>query len=461
MKTLQLVGYPYPKQIQFFKCTKKSVAYGGARGGGKSWALRRKLVLMCSKYPGIQILLIRRTLKDLRKNHELPLMAELEGFAKYDKQNKEFHFPNGSMLTLGYCDSESDVLQYQGQSYDVIGMEEATQFTEFQYECLTECNRRSGTMQGDFTSRMYLTCNPGGVGHVWVKRLFIDREYRNKEEPGDYDFIPSKVYDNEYIMKNDPDYVRALENLPEMRKRAMLYGDWDAFEGQYYPEFRRDIHVIKPIELPAHWKRFRSLDYGLDMTACYWWAVSPDGREYIYRELYQPGLTLRQAAGKILELTPDDEEVSYTVASPDLWNRRQDTGVSGEEIMSSVGLKDMQKADNRRIPGWRTLREHLQPFIDEQGVQVANLRIFENCTNLIRCMPLLMHDEKHPEDAASEPHEVTHGPESIRYGVMSRPGYTHVSASVDLSKLPQDLQDDYYNAPDDIKPKLLKKWGLI
>lgn len=416
---------------------------------------------MCCNYPGIQILLIRRTLKDLRKNHELPLMAELDGFAKYDKQNKEFHFPNGAMLSLGYCDAESDVIQYQGQSYDVVGMEEATQFTEFQYQCLTECNRRSGTMKGDFNSRMYLTCNPGGVGHVWVKRLFIDGEYLNKESPDDYAFIPSLVYDNQYIMDNDPEYVRQLENLPEMRKRAMLYGDWDAFEGQYYPEFRRDIHVVAPFAIPDYWKRFRSLDYGLDMTACYWWAVGTDGREYIYRELYQPGLTLRQAAAKIIELTPQEEKISYTVASPDLWNKRQDTGMSGEEIMYSAGLKDMQKADNRRIPGWRAMREHLTPFVDEQGVTVANLQIFSNCINLIRTIPLLLHDEKNPEDAASEPHEVTHANESVRYGIMSRPGYTVLHNSVDLSKLSKDLQDDYWNAPAEVRPKLLKKWGIV
>ena len=124
---------------------------------------------------------------------------------------------------MGYCSAESDVLQYQGQAYDVIFLEEATQFSEFQKDTLTESNRASGMMAEKFSPRMYFTCNPGGIGHAWVKRLFIDREYRNKENPGNYDFIPSTVYDNEFLMTNNPEYVENLENLPEMRKRAMLY----------------------------------------------------------------------------------------------------------------------------------------------------------------------------------------------------------------------------------------------
>ena len=271
------IDKPYPKQIEFFKATNKYIAYGGARGGGKSWSARIKVVLLALRYPGIQILLLRRSLKDLRDNHVIPLQKLLktetkDKIATYKSQEKEFLFPNGSRVVLGYCANEGDVLQYQGQAYDVIFMEEATQFTEFQFQALTESNRSSGLCKIPFSPRMYFTCNPGGVGHIWFKRLFIDREYRQSEKPEDYIFIQSLVYENEYLMKNDPNYVRTLENLPEDRRKAMLYGDWDIFEGQYFNEFNRDIHVIEPFAIPKHWKRYIAMDYGLDKLAVLWFA---------------------------------------------------------------------------------------------------------------------------------------------------------------------------------------------
>ena len=234
----------YPKQEEFCKSKAKYTCYGGARGGGKSYVARIKAVLLALYYPGIQILLLRRTLNELRENHVMPLQKELkckqnDRIAQYKSQEKVFDFPNGSRIVLGYCDNEADVLQYQGQAYEAIFIEEATHFTEFQFNCLKESNRLSGQCKKQIKPRMYLTCNPGGVGHAWVKRLFIDRDYTENENPEEYKFIPALVYENEYIMKNDPDYVKALESLPEDRKKAMLYGDWDIFEGQFFTEFKR------------------------------------------------------------------------------------------------------------------------------------------------------------------------------------------------------------------------------
>ena len=160
---------PYPKQIEFFKSRAIRIAYGGARGGGKSWAMRIKFILLALSQDGIQMLLLRRTFPELRENHILPLQKALKGIATYKDSTKEFIFKNRSRIKLGYCQNESDILQYQGQAYEVIGMEEATQFTELQYIALTESNRLSGNIK-NFTPRMYFTCNPGGVGHGWVKR---------------------------------------------------------------------------------------------------------------------------------------------------------------------------------------------------------------------------------------------------------------------------------------------------
>ena len=277
------IGKPNPRQIEFFKARARFIAYGGARGGGKSWAVRKKAAGLALSYPGAGILIVRRTFPELRENHILPMTADLAGVARYRDADKAFTFPGGSRIVFGYCSSESDVLQYQGQEYDVIFMDEATQFTEFQFTTLTACLRGAN----DFPKRFYLTCNPGGVGHAWVKRLFIDRRYRKTEHPGDYVFIAANVYDNHALMAHDPDYVRMLENLPEGQRRAWLLGQWDIFEGQYFAEFDRNVHVCRPHGIPAHWRRYVTLDYGMDMLAALWVAVDEQGRAVVYRELYE------------------------------------------------------------------------------------------------------------------------------------------------------------------------------
>jgi phage terminase large subunit len=390
-----------------------------------SFALREKLVLLCLYHPGMQILLIRRTLKDLRKNHEIPLMRKLKTetktkrIARYDKQNKEFHFPNGSILSLGYAATDADLEQYQGQAYDVIGVEEATQFTEHQLRTLTAANRRSPYLQGEFESRMYFTCNPGGSGHSYIKRLFIDRDYEDDEDPNDYYFIQALVYDNPFILENDPGYVKSLENLPEEQRRAWLYGEWDVFTGQMFKEFKRDKHVVKPFSIPRHWDRYIAFDYGLDMTAALWFAVDEDGIIYVYKELHESDLILSDAASKMLEMTLPSEIIRGKIAPPDLWSRRQETGVSGEEIMIQNGLFGLRKADNDRVRGWRLIRELLRDKTTRYGDSKPQLQIFENCKTLIKNFPLLQADERKPEDAATEPHDITHIMDALRYFVAT------------------------------------------
>ena len=422
---------PTERQKEFFACKAPFVAYGGARSGGKSWAARVKAVLLAFHYPGIQILLLRRTLPELRENHVIPLQQMLQGAAFYREQSKEFQFPNGSRIKLGYCKRDADVLQYQGQAYDVIFLEEATQFTEFQFQAFTEISRSSGLCRKPFPPRMYFTCNPGGVGHGWVKRLFVSREYQGSERAEDYAFIKARVYDNPYMLKNSPDYVRKLENLPPERRKAMLLGDWDIYEGQYFSEFSREVHVMRPFAIPREWRRYRTMDYGLDMLACYWVAMDPQGRAYVYRELYEPGLIITKAAQRILELSDEGNIVTY--APPDMWNRRQDTGQSVAEIFGERGLW-LTKASNDRVHGWLALHEWLTPGTDEAGKPVAGLRIFENCKNLINSLPALCYDPKNPNDCATEPHEITHAPDAIRYFVAGRPA---------PAALPVEREEDY------------------
>ena len=412
-----LEGTPTEKQRIFFRAENRYVGYGGARGGGKSWGLRRKLTLLCLRYPGINCLIVRRTFPELRINHIVPLQKMLCygkcKVAKYNETNKEFTFINGSRIMLGYCDSESDVLRYQGQEYDIIALDEATQLTENQFNTLKACLR--GT--NDFPKRMYLTCNPGGVGHAWVKRLFVSRQFKEGENPNDYTFIQAKATDNKVLMEKDPEYIRLLDSLPPDMRAAWRDGSWDSFQGKYFAELT-DAHFVRPEQMPIddYMNRFIAFDYGFDMLAVLWIAVDVKGHAIVYREHQAPRLTLSEAAQRIIDLT-GNERIEYAVASPDLWNKQNDTGYSGAEIMlRDQRFPPLMKADNRRIPGWRTVREYFQIRGDGQ----PKLHIYTTCTDLARCLNDLVYDKKKVEDAASEPHEITHLPEALRYGVMSR-----------------------------------------
>ena len=410
-KILRIKGVPNERQKKFFASRARYTAYGGARGGGKSWALRRKLIALCLHYPGIRCLLVRRSYAELKANHVRPILQEYRDLVQYRESDKTLTFPNGSFITLGYCSSNRDVLRYQGQEYDIIAIDEATQLSEYQFSIFKACLRGTDA----FPRRMYLTCNPGGVGHAWVKRLFVDRVYRGDENPDDYLFIPAQVYDNPVLLSADPDYVRQLESLPQKLRDAWLCGRWDVFEGQFFPEFQPDVHVCAPSEIPKKLRKFAALDYGFDMLAALLLGVDCEGTLYVIGEYCAPELTLSEAAQRVSELC-FGHAVEYITASPDLWNRRQDTGRSGFEIMQATpGMPPMCAADNRRIPGWRILREYLSS--DEKS---ARLRISRDCPTLIRSLPALLCSSEHPEDASDQPHAVTHAPEALRYAVMSR-----------------------------------------
>lgn len=440
MGELKLKGYPNDRQKEFFISTSRHIGYGGARGGGKSWAMRRKFVLLALKYTGLRLLLLRRTLPELRENHVLPLLSELYGFAKYKDDDKSFIFPNGSRIKLGYCDADKDVYQYQGQEYDVIGLEEATHFTEFQRDFFETSNRSTRT---DFKPRMYYTSNPGGIGHAWFKRLFIDREYRGKEKEQNYVFIPAKVYDNHALMSSNPEYVETLESLPDDQREAFLHGNWDVFAGQYFREWRRDTHVIQPFTIPKHWMRFCSMDWGYnDPCAVYWHAVN-DRRVYTYRELYITQTNASDVAKRILELSKG-ENIEYTVASPDMWHKRgtamsKDGEMKGESIAEIFMDHDvwLDKADNSRILGWTRMREYMKMASDGLPYWVI---IDGACPNLVRTLPQLIHHDRQVEDVSDKVED--HAPESCRYGLMSRPDPTEQHISVATSAAPNSNTGD-------------------
>lgn len=405
------------KQKRFFRARRRYIAYGGARGGGKSWAVRMKALMLSQSYPGIRVLIVRRTLPELEENLLNPMLEIVGTEARYRDKSKKLTMPNSSIIAFGYCDSEKDVLRYQGQEYDCIFLDEATQLTEYQYQTFKGCLRGVN----DFPKRLYITCNPGGVGHAWVKRLFIDRAYQEGEREEDYEFIQAGVYDNAALMEKDPEYVQRLESLPYELREAWLYGKWDVFVGQFFTMWDRSIHVIEPFEIPKHWRRYVAMDYGMDMLAAYVIAVDEQRNAYVTREVYEGrdlgeghhGLIISEACEAIKHMC-EGLQISSYLAPEDMWNSRQETGRSVADIFAEHGVF-LTKTSRDRAGGWAAVKEMLRVVPDETGRQSARLQIFGTCVNLIRTMPLLAYDPRREGDCAAEPHELTHGPDAIRY----------------------------------------------
>lgn len=449
------------RQKLFFKARRRFIAYGGARGGGKTWAVRTKAMLLSCRYDGIKILIVRRSFQELRDNHILPLQMELRDLARWKEQEKRFIFPNGSYIRFGYCSAERDVLQYQGQEYDIIFIDEATQLTEFQFQTFKGCLRGAN----DFPKRMYLTCNPGGVGHAWVKRLFIDRQYVEGERPEDYEFIQAKVTDNPVLMKKDPEYINMLRSLPYELREAWLNGSWDIFAGQYFSEWNRDVHVVEPFAIPSWWRRYITMDYGLDMLAAYLIVVDDHDMAYVVQEVYKgrdlgegaKGLIVSEAAAEVKALAGNGDIAAY-LAPPDLWNARQETGKSVADIFAESGIY-LTQTNNDRIDGWMAMHERLHVFEDEQGVQVAKLRIFPQCINLIRTLPQLRYDDKRINDVATEPHELTHGSDAIRGWCVYWTRRASAPAAPPRSDWTKDMLEDYSRATESERRLLLEMWG--
>ena len=405
------------KQEQFINSEAFETLFGGAAGGGKSYGQLVDALLYALKYAKSKQIIFRRTFPDLEKSL---IRVSLEFYpreaASYNSSKHIWTFKNGSIIDFGYIDSENDVYQYQSAEYDVIRFDELTHFTEYMYTYMISRCRGANP----YPKHIKSSGNPGGVGHAWVKARFIDMGAPNqiheiKLENGKKStviFIPSLVQDNMFLLDNDPDYVSRLELLPEKERQALLYGDWDIFDGQFFTEFDRKIHVVEPFVIPKDWRIYRARDYGLDMCATLWIAMDYQMNCYAYKELYEPDLIVSEAARKINAMTNEKIQIDY--APPDLWNRNKDTGKSTADIFAENG-QFLTKADNNRVTGWLAVHEWLRVFKDEQGQPNSKLKIFSNCVNLIRTLPALQHDEKNPNDVAVEPHELTHIPDALRY----------------------------------------------
>ena len=378
-----------PKQKLFCQARSRYVGYGGARGGGKTYVLMRKSFGGALAYPNLRILIVRREYPELEQSIILPMRRMIpQEIASYNATMHMFFFVNGSTIKFGHYGANDD-LEYQGQEYDWIFMDEATQFTESQFRTLGACLRGATHVP----RRMYLTCNPGGIGHLWVKRLFIDREYRDGERAGDYTFIPATVDDNPQLLAASPEYKQMLDLLPEDIRRAHRYGDWDALAGTFFPEFRPETHVIEPfVRIPAERKKYRAFDY---------------------------------------------EHIEFTIAPPDMWNRQKDSGRSMAELYAENGV-GLLRASNNRVQGWMALKEMLKPLRSDNDR--PGLLVTRDCTGLIRNLPVIQHDAKNASDCATEPHDITHICDSLRYYAITR---TLGAQMPEVREEPEDGEVDY------------------
>ena len=308
------------KQKQFLESKTRYTCYGGARGGGKTHVARLKAVGMAIEYPGIRILMVRAHYPELEQNLVNPILKWVPSeLYSYNGSSHQMTFWNGSVIKFGHYDGRAAESEYQGVEFDVIFLEEATQLSERAFLFLCSCVRGVN----DFPKRVYLTCNPGGVGHLWVKRLFIDRRFiqdpqnpERSENPDDYTTIRATVEDNPWLMETNPEYVKVLASLPPDLRDAHRYGDWDALSGAYFSNFRKQTHTVGRFKIPSRWPVYRAFDYGLDSFAVGWFAIDEDGRAWCYRYYEAPNLIIQDAARQLAENTPSYEKVVATFAPP-------------------------------------------------------------------------------------------------------------------------------------------------
>jgi hypothetical protein len=438
----------HPRQSAAFSSPATELLYGGAAGGGKSYLLRVSAIRWCLAVPGLAAYLFRRTHPDLRANHlhgpgslpELlaPLMAA--GKVTWSEQRAEFRFANGSLLKLAHLKHDGELIKYQGAEMQVLLIDELTHFPEAQYRFLRSRVRLGGLevpkgLAGRLP-RIECATNPGSVGHAWVKRTWVTPQppgtvWRAPADEGGMrrQYVPARVADNPTLLALDPDYPDRLAGLgsPALVK-ALKDGDWDIAAGQALELFHRDRHVVEPFAVPAHWTRFRSLDWGSSKPfSVGWWAVSdgtrprmPAGAIVRYREWYgwtgrpDTGLRLTSArvAEGIREREAPGERIAFSVADPAVFSRSD--GPSVAERMAEAGVVLKRGANDRRA-GFEAVRARLAG--DERG---PGLFVFSTCTDgFLRTVPELVLDPDNPEDVDTRQED--HAYDEVRYACMSRP----------------------------------------
>ena len=383
--------------------------------------------------------IFRKTYPELEANHIRPLFQEHPGLRPfYNESKKLLTLPNGSTIRFAYCEGEKDVAREQGQEIHDLGIDEVGQWEEGVFRTILGSNRSSNPA---IKPRCALSANPGGLGHQWLKRLFIQRQFNERERALDYAFIQSLIADNPALIEADPDYVHRLNTeTNEALRKAYLYGDWDAMAGQYFGELRREKHVVPDFPIPPHWNRFGAYDYGFNHPASFgWFAVDEDGIVYLYRRLKRRKLRVDQFVTEVKEF-PDTQALAYVVAGHDCWGKKSNTINAYQGENPPTIAEEWLKHDHRdprdygitlkqalidRIQGAHQMRSYLA-WQGRPGGE-PRLKIFESCSGVFDCLASMIHDPDKPEDVLkvdasdSNPDGGDDDYDMTRYGTMSRP----------------------------------------
>ncbi|MBR5769838.1 MAG: terminase family protein [Clostridia bacterium] len=443
-----VVWRPQPRQEEFMRRPEYEALYGGAAGGGKSEALVIEALRQVN-IPHYKGLILRKSYPQLSELIDKSILYYPRAYpgAKYNASTHTWTFPSGARIIFGSMNRKEDKIKYQGKRFDYIAFDELTHFTWEEYSYMFSRNRSSGP---GVRSYIRATANPGGVGHGWVKDRFIipappmttiadtvkysTPSGETEEASRTRVFVPATVYDNQILLKNDPEYVATLALLPPAERQALLYGDWDSFSGQVFSEWRNDpagyltrkfSHVIEPFEFPSWWRVVRGFDYGYSKPfSVGWYAVSPDDVIYRVAELYggdaDVGVkwTPDRIAEEIAEIEKThpllrDVKVVLGLADPAIFSAT----VYGESIAELLARKGVyfSKGDNTRLAGKMQLHNRLA--FDEEGR--AKFYVFNTCRNFIRTIPSLVYSTVNVEDVDTTQED--HAYDECRYVLMAHP----------------------------------------
>jgi hypothetical protein len=449
----EVVFQPNPgPQEEFLSAGERDVLYGGAAGGGKSFALLADPLRYCHN-PNHRGLLLRRTLDELTELIDKSRQLYPKAFpgAKFRESKSTWHFPSGATIWFTYLDKDKDVTRFQGQAFNWIGIDEITQYpTPYVWDYLRS---RLRSTDSELQQHLYMRCtaNPGGVGGWWVKKMYIDGTPENKAYPAfDLDtgkpfvwphnhekagqplfyrkFVPARLTDNPHLMA-DGQYESMLRSLPEVERKRLLEGDWDVAEGAAFPEFSRTKHVVEPYEMPTNWPRIRMADYGYAAPSCVLWgAIDWDNNIWIYREIYEKHLTAEQLADRILEAEQLDPVPHYTVLDSSCWNKTG-FGPSIAEVMMRSGVR-WTPSDRNRIQGKMEIHRRLA---DNPYTKEPRLRFFSTCQHIIKQVAGIPLSKTNSEDVDTKAED--HAYDALRYGMMTRmSGYVSIHQQLNSIK---------------------------